>query len=157
MTVRGTFLWIHVAFGALWIGTALCFVLAAAVLDSENGERHEFAMRAAPAINRIGLAAAIVVITTGLGNIWMAGRLTDFHFRPEFVHLLEGKVLLYVVMVIALYASFRTASNLNGGMPREGAMRAVATETARLMRFQLMTALSGAVALALGLWLAGSQ
>jgi uncharacterized membrane protein len=155
MTVRGTFLWLHVAFGALWIGAALCFVLAAAVLDSESGERREFAIRAAPAINRIGLAAAIVVITTGLGNIWMAGRLTDFHFRPEFMHLLEGKVLLYAIMVIALYASFRSESNLSG-IHREGPVRAAAAETGRLTRFHLVTALSGAVALALGLWLAGT-
>ncbi len=155
MTVRGTFLWLHVAFGALWIGAAICFVLAAAVLDSESGERHEFAVRAAPAVNRISLAAAIIVITTGLSNIWLAGRLTDFRFRPEFVRLLEGKVLLYAMMVIALYASFRAASNLSGAH-REGRARAVAAETGRLTRFHFVTALSGAVALALGLWLAGT-
>ncbi|HTW86606.1 MAG TPA: hypothetical protein VMD75_01250 [Candidatus Binataceae bacterium] len=156
MTLRGTFLWIHVVFGTLWIGSALCFVLAAAVLDSESGERREFAIRAAPVINRIGLVAAVVVITSGLGNIWMAGRLTDFHFRPEFVDLLEGKVLLYGIMAVALYASFRAAAKLSGGIEGEGAMRADAIETGRLARFHLVTALSGALALMLGLWLAGS-
>ena len=155
MTVRGVLLWIHVAFGALWIGAALCFVLAAAVLDSESGERPEFALRAAPAINRVGLVAAIIVVLTGLGNIWMAGRLTDFHFRPEFIRLLEGKVLLYAMMVVALCASFQAESNMSRAH-LEGRARAVSAQTGRLTRFHLMTALCGAVALALGLWLAGT-
>jgi len=153
--MRGVFLWIHVAFGALWIGAALCFVLAAAVLDAEGGERHEFALRAAPAINRIGLTAAIIVVLTGLGNIWMVGRLTNFHFRPEFIRLLEGKVLLYATMVVALWASFRAESNMRSAN-REGLTPGVNAETGRLTRFHLAIALCGIVALALGLWLAGT-
>jgi hypothetical protein len=155
MTVRGTFLWIHVAFGMLWVGAALCFVLAAAVVGSAGDERREFAMRAAPAINRIGLTAATIVIITGLANLWMAGRLTNFHFRPAFVHLLEGKVLLYFTMVAALYGSFRAESNLSGAY-REGRAGAVSAQTGRLARLYVVTALCGAAALALGLWLAGT-
>lgn len=155
MTLRGVVLWIHVAFGALWIGAALCFVLAAAVLDSESGERSEFAIRAAPAINRVSLTAAIIVILTGLSNIWMAGRLANFHFRPEFVRLLESKVLLYAIMVVALSASFRAASNLSSAY-REGRAPVVTAQTGRLTRFHFVTALCGVVALALGLWLAGT-
>jgi hypothetical protein len=155
MTLRGALLWTHVAFGALWIGAALCFVLATAVLDRDNGERDEFSARAAPTINRLGLAAAVVVILSGLGNLWTLGISPGFRIRPAFTDILEGKVVLYAIMVIALWASLRAAAKLAAAR-RDGQARELATQTGRLARFNLVTVVCGATALALGLWLAGS-
>ena len=155
MTLRGALLWTHVAFGALWIGAALCFVLAAAVLDRENGERDEFSVRAAPAINRVGLAAAVIVIVTGLGNLWTLGISPGFRIRPDFVRILEGKLVLYAIMVIALWASLRAATELIAAR-RDGRAPELARQTGRLARFNLVMAVCGAAALSLGLWLAGT-
>ncbi len=155
MTLRGALLWTHVAFGALWIGAALCFVLAAAVLDQENGERDEFSVRAAPAINRVGMAAAVIVILTGLGNLWTLGISPGFRIRPGFVRILEGKLVLYAIMVIALWASLRAASKLIAAR-RDGRAPELALQTGRLAGFNLVMAVCGAVALSLGLWLAGT-
>jgi hypothetical protein len=155
MTLHGALLWTHVAFGALWIGAALCFVLAAAVLDRESGERDEFAVRAAPTINRLGMAAAVIVILTGLANLWTLGISPGFRIQPDFLRLLEGKLVLYSIMVIALWASLRAATKLIAAR-RDGLARELPVQTGRLARFNLVMAVCGAVALALGLWLAGT-
>ncbi len=155
MTLRGALLWIHVSLGALWIGAALSFVLAAIVLDAKSGERHEFAVRAAPAIGRVGLTAAIIVLLTGLANLWTLGTSRDFHFRPQFLGILEGKLVLYALMVLALWGSLRAAARL-GAARRAGRSREITIETGRLVRFNVVMALGGAMALVLGLWLAGT-
>ncbi|SRR5579875_1118904 len=155
MTLRGALLWIHVALGALWIGAALSFVLAAAVLDSGTGERQEFAARAAPAIGRVSLAAGVIVLLTGLGNIWTLGTSTAFHFRPQFLRILEGKITVYALMIIALFGALRASSKLVDAR-REGRSCETVIETGRLARFNLVMVLGGAIAMALGLWLAGT-
>jgi hypothetical protein len=130
-------------------------VLAAAVLDSKSGEREEFAVRAAPAIGRVSLTAAVIVLLTGLGNIWTLGTSTDFHFRPQFLRLLEGKIIVYALMIIALFGALRASSKLVVAR-REGRPRETATQTGRFARFNFVMVLGGAIALALGLWLAGT-
>lgn len=156
MTIRGAFLWLHVAGGAIWIGACLCFVLAAAVLDAESGERSEFAIRAAPAINRIGLVAAITVILTGLGNLWVAGQARSYRFGPEFVHLLQIKLALYAIMALATWAAFRADAQVKLRPPQfDGRSGASAALTSRLALLYLAVAGCGGIALVLGLWLAG--
>ncbi|MBF6569029.1 MAG: hypothetical protein IVW54_09150 [Candidatus Binataceae bacterium] len=156
MTLRGAFLWLHVAGGAIWIGACLCFVLAAVVLDAESGERSEFAMRAAPAINQIGLVAAITVILTGLGNLWIAGQTRSYRFAPEFVHLLQIKLALYAIMALATWAAFRADSQMRLPPQPDGRSGAITTRISRLTLLYLATAGCGGVALVLGLWLAGA-
>ena len=155
MTLRAAMLWIHVGLGALWIGAALSFVLAAAALDTQSGERHEFAVRAAPAIGRVGLVAAVIVLLTGFGNLWMLGLGPGFHFRPQFLGILEGKLVLYALMVLALWGALRAATRLTAAR-REGRPREITLETGRLTRYNFVMAVGGAAALALGLWLAGT-
>lgn len=155
MTLRSAFLWIHVLGGALWIGGSACFALAAAALESDSKERREFAIGAAVPINRLNLGVAIVVLISGIMNLWFVDHLRHFALPRAFTYVLAGKLLLYVLMVVTLGG----ALGVEGALKRAhagGDFTTVAAKTGRLVTFYLLTVIMGALALGLGLWLAGT-
>ena len=58
---------VHVLCGVLWVGTCASFILAASAMNRESDEWREFALKAAPRINRINLVLACAIPLTGSG------------------------------------------------------------------------------------------
>lgn len=144
--LRTVILWIHVLCGAAWVAVSLSFVLAAGA--STEDERAGLAARVAPALNRLNLAAIVVLPLSGIANLAYVARDRHYKLPTAFVEVLGAKVVLLVAMAAALAIAWGTAARL-GAAGSGGAER-------RLMRIYGAMAGLGAVALMLGLWLAGS-
>ena len=148
MMLRIAFLWIHVLGGALWVAVSLSFVLAAGA--STEAERAGFAARVAPRLNRLNLAAIVLLPLSGIANLFYVARARRFSLPPAFVAVLSFKLLLWCGMAAALAVAWGAATGLGAGA-RGGARR-----LRWLLRLYGAMAAMGAVALMLGLWLAGS-
>lgn len=149
--IRTVILWIHAIGGAAWIGACVCFLLAAGAMGLDNDEGHGFARRVAPSINRIGLAAMLLIVVTGLVNIFLAGSERGYHFSSVFVAVLCAKIAILIVMFLLLIASLRAEVDLDSPDP------AALTRTLwRMLYFDGAIAAVGALAMILGLWLLGS-
>jgi hypothetical protein len=144
--LRTTILWIHVLCGAAWVAVSLSFMLAAGATTQD--ERADFAARVAPALNRLNLAAIAILPLSGIANLAYVARERHYKLPPAFVEVLGAKVMLLCAMAAALAIAWRTAARLGAG-GSGGAER-------RLMGVYGAMAALGAVALMLGLWLAGS-
>jgi uncharacterized membrane protein len=144
---------IHVLCGVLWVGSCASFILAASALNRESGEWREFALKAAPRINRINLALACMVPLTGLGNLYFAGRARHFRFPAPFVELLSAKVVLFFAMAVALAAAWSAEAAM---IQPNGNSAVSLAASRRLVRLYGITVAMGATALALGLWLSGT-
>ncbi|HZO81885.1 MAG TPA: hypothetical protein VFB33_09325 [Candidatus Binataceae bacterium] len=136
-----TILWIHVLCGALWVAVSLSFVLAAAA--TADGEREAFAARVAPKLNRLNLVAIALLPLTGVANLVYVGRGHHFRYPPAFAGVLSVKLVLLCGMAVALGVAWSAATDRARGARR------------LLWLYGAMAAM-GAVALMLGLWLAGS-
>lgn len=134
-------LWVHVLCGALWLAVNLSFVLAASA--TADGERAAFAARVAPKLNRLNLAAIVLLPLTGIGNLLYVGRAHHFRLPAAFAEVLSAKLLLLCGMAVALGVAWGAAGDRTRGAQR------------LLWLYGAMAAM-GAVALMLGLWLAGS-
>ena len=145
--LRTAFLWIHVLCGAIWVAVSLSFVLAAGA--STETERAGFASRVAPVLNRLNLAAIALLPLSGIANLIFVAREHHFRLPAAFVEVLGAKLLLLCGMAAALAIAWGTAARLGSDAP--GARRA-----RRLLWLYGAMAAMGAVALMLGLWLAGS-
>ncbi len=148
--LRTTFLWIHVLCGAIWVAVSLSFVLAAGA--STETEHEGFAARVAPVLNRLNLAAIVLLPLSGIANLIFVAREHQFKLPAAFVEVLGAKLLLLCGMAAALAIAWGTAARLGSGAP-PGASNA--SERRLLWLYGAMAAM-GAVALMLGLWLAGS-
>jgi putative copper export protein len=144
--LRTTLLWIHVLCGAAWVIASLSFVLAAG--GSTGNERTELAARVAPVLNRLNLAAIAILPLTGIANLVFVVREHHFRLPTGFVAVLGAKLLLLCAMAAALALAWGTVAKLDSAAPAEG-------ERWLLWTYGAMAA-CGAVALMLGLWLAGS-
>ncbi|HVB80449.1 MAG TPA: hypothetical protein VNE82_10970 [Candidatus Binataceae bacterium] len=144
--LRITFLWIHVLCGALWVAVSLSFVLAAGA--STENERAGFAARVAPVLNRLNLVALAILPLSGIANLIYVAREHHFRLPAAFVEVLSAKLLLLCGMATALAMAWGAAAKLGSGAAGEGERRL-------LWLYGAMAAM-GAVALMLGLWLAGS-
>lgn len=151
LAVRTVILWIHALAGAAWVAAAGGFVIAEAAMGSEEDERRAFAQRAASPINRLGVAAVVVLVATGVVNLILAAAVRARPFSRQFITVLGIKVGLLVAMCLALWAAFRAERRLNDSSPRD-AQRAVV----RLMGLNGAIVVMGAAALVLGLWLLGT-
>jgi hypothetical protein len=134
-------LWIHVLCGALWLAVSLSFVLA--VSATADGERATFAARVAPKLNRLNLVAIVLLPLTGVANIFYVGRAHHFRYPVAFAEVLGAKLLLLCGMAVALGVAWGAATDRIRG-------------ARRLLWLYGAMAVMGAVALMLGLWLAGS-
>jgi hypothetical protein len=144
--LRTTLLWIHVLCGAVWVVASLSFVLAAGA--STGNERTELAARVAPVLNRLNLAAIVVLPLSGIGNLIFVAREHRFRLPTGFLAVLGAKLLLLCAMAAALALAWGTAAKFDSGAMAEGERR--------LLWLYGAMAACGAVALMLGLWLAGS-
>lgn len=152
-TLRAAMLWLHVLCGVTWVGTSAAFVLAASSMAVDSVEWRDFALRAAPRINRLNFAAAALIPLTGIGNLFGAAMTRKGPFPPAFMGILSLKVTIYFVMAILLSAAVGAERRM-----REAAAAADGLEAAarRLVRLYATIAGCGVAALGLGLWLAGT-
>jgi hypothetical protein len=144
-------LWLHVAAGSWWILTSVTIAVAGAVVSPQSAEGREFGLRVVPKLNRVNAGAAAILLTTGIVNIIGAARDRRFNFSPAFTRTLAVKAGLYVVMLAALIASMRAERELR----REDQSASNAAGAMRLVACSAVTALAGAGAMMLGVWLAG--
>ncbi len=147
---RTVILWVHALGGAGWIGACVCFLLAAGAMGIDTGEGRAFARRVAPAINRIGLAATVLIVATGMVNFVLAGAERNYHFSSVFVGVLCAKIALLLVMFMLVIASFRAEGRLDEGGD------ALVRTIRRILALDGAIAAAGALAMILGLWLLGS-
>ena len=148
-------LWVHVLAGALWIGASAALVLAALALGSGADERRDFATRVAPRIGWFCAGAAAIVLVSGAFNFLLAGIARGFKISTAFDAILAAIIALYIAMCAALGVAIRTAAVIRAVLAR-GRDVAVAGAIRRMMRSHGAIAILGALALVLGLWLAGS-
>ena len=143
--LRIAILWIHVLCGALWVAVSLSFVLAAGA--TAEAERAAFSARVAATLNRLNLAAIVLLPLSGIGNLYYVGRAHHFHYRAAFIEVLGAKLLLLCGMAAALGVAWAAAASFGAPAPNG---------TRRLLWLYGAMAAMGAVALLLGLWLSGS-
>ena len=149
MMIRSIFLWIHVLCGAIWVAVSLSFVLAAGA--STETERAGFASRVAPVLNRINLAAIVILPLTGIANLIFVARERISAFpRPSWRCSARR-------WCCSVGWRSRWVGMGSGGAAGLRARHAASNvgERRLLWLYSAMTAM-GAVALMLGLWLAGS-
>jgi uncharacterized membrane protein len=154
MVIRSVVLWIHVLCGVTWVGTCASFLLAASAMTAESDEWREFALRAAPRINRINVVPALLVPMTGAGNLFSAALMRRTPFPPAFIGIIAMKVVIFFIMGVVLAASFAAERSMREGFA-ESTDRGV-TAARHLVRLYGTVAALGTVALGLGLWLAGT-
>jgi K+-transporting ATPase A subunit len=139
--LRDAILWVHVLCGALLTAVSLSFVFAASAIADD--ERAAFAKRVVPKINRLNLIAIILLPLTGLGNLFFVDRAHHFRLPAAFTELVSVKVVLLCGIAVALKMAWGAATDRS-------------RDTRRLLWLYGAMAAMGAVALMLGLWLAGS-
>jgi hypothetical protein len=150
--LRSALLLIHALCGALWVLASLCMALAGAssLMEGEAGE--DFARKVVPVLNWLASGAAVLLLCSGLGNLVVAGQARHFRFSSTFKEILGAKLTLFALMALALWTAWRVQARLlakHVSAPAGNAMKL-------LIGLAGATALLGAIALALGLWLVGS-
>lgn len=151
LAFRTVILWIHALAAGAWVGASACYVIAAGAVGVNDDEGRAFVRRVTPAINRVGVAAMLTVVGSGIINLMLAGAMRQFHFSQTFIAVLSAKIAIFLVMFVVLSASFRTARRLSGADTSE-----VARAGTRLLILNGAVVAMGAGALVLGLWLVGS-
>ncbi len=149
--MRITILWLHAVGGIAWVGAATVFVIAVGAVGLEDDEGVVLVRRIAPIVNRVGLAAMLFIVASGIINIYIAGLMRRFVFSNAFVGLLTLKIALLSAMYGVLAMSFRAQRQL-AATDQSQAHRAAL----RLMILNLAIIGLGAIALLIGLWLLGS-
>jgi hypothetical protein len=150
-SVRTTILWLHAVGGVVWIGAAAVFLIASSAVGIEDEEGVAMMRRVAPVINRIGLAAMLFIVVSGIVNIYIAGTMRRFAFSNTFVELLALKIAALSAMYVLLTLSWRAEANLASSDQSQ-----IRRAARRLMMFSLVIIGLGGIALLLGLWLLGS-
>jgi putative copper export protein len=151
LAIRTTILWIHAIGGVAWIGASACFVIVASVTGTDDEEGRAMIRRIASAIDRVGLAAFLFILLSGIVNLYIAGRMRSFLFSDTFIEVLAAKIGIYLAMFAILTASFRAEAKLQSPDATASA-RAIS----RLLLLNVAVMLLGATALLLGLWLLGA-
>ena len=148
--LRTAFLWIHVSCGALWIVVSLSFVLATGA--TAELERASFAARVAARFNRLNLIAIALLPFSGIANLSFVARAHHYRLPAAFVEVLGAKLALLCMMAGALAIAW----SVTGALAKEQSRGAADPRVRRLLWLYGAMALAGAVALMLGVWLAGS-
>jgi hypothetical protein len=148
-------LWTHAAAGAIWVGACACFVIAGLALGAGSVEQLNFVESAAPKIDLLGLAAAAVLLATGLINLMTAGISRGFAFSTTFVTVLAIKIVLFIVMIGVMTWSMRIGEVIRAVLGR-GRSDAVPGAMTRMVRAHVAIVAMGGIALMLGTWLMGS-
>lgn len=151
LALRTTILWIHAIGGVAWTGASACFVTVASVTGTEEEEGRAMIRRIAPVIDRVGLAAFLFILLSGIVNLYIAGLMRNFSFSDTFIEVLAAKIGIYLAMFAILTASFRAEAKLSSP-DAMASQRAIS----RLLLLNVAVMLLGATALLLGLWLLGA-
>ncbi len=148
------FLWIHVLSGAVWIGACACVAIAGSALAIGSDEFRDFVTRALPGLNRVSAISAAMLVVTGSARL--VAMMTTGGFAPStaFIEVLLIKVALFAAMVLGIAGSWREEAKLKSGSADSA--ESAAAPTRRLIALSGLTALLGATAMILGLWLVGS-
>jgi len=149
--MRTTILWLHAVGGVAWVGAAAVFVIASSAVGIEDEEGIAMIRRIAPVINRIGLAAMLFIVISGIVNIYIAGLMRHFAFSNAFIEILAAKIAALSAIYVLLTLSWRAEANLASSDQSQ-----IHRAARRLMVFNLGIIGLGATALLLGLWLLGS-
>jgi hypothetical protein len=96
-----------------------------------------------------------VVLFSGAANFVLAGIPRGFRFPAAFEVILAAKLALYIAMTAALGVALRTCAVVRAVLAR-GRDDALPAAVHRMLRSHGTAAILGALALVLGLWLAGS-
>src|ERR1700674_4943339 len=107
MALQTVLLWIHALSGVIWTGSCASFVLGASVLATGTEEWRDFASKAAPRLDRLNLVAAIMLLATGGVNLALIVPARHYVLSRAFATVLGAKIGLFVVMALALAASWR--------------------------------------------------
>ena len=148
-------LWTHAAAGAIWVGACACFVIAGLALSAGSVEQHNFATKAAPKIDVLGLVAAVVLLVTGFINLMTAGIARRFAFSTAFMTVLAIKISLFIIMIMVMTWSMRIGAVIRAVVDR-GRSDAVPGAMTRMVRAHIAIVAMGGIALMLGTWLMGS-
>jgi len=148
-------LWIHAGAGAIWIGACACFVIAGLALTPGSAEQRNFAVSAAPKIDRLAMLAAGLLFLTGLLNLTEAGLWRHLAFSTAFITILAIKVGLFIAMVSAMHWSMRIAAAMRAAIER-GGIDNLASAVNRMVKTHAVVVAMGSIALMLGLWLMGT-
>jgi putative copper export protein len=148
-------LWTHAAAGAVWVGACACFVIAGLALAGGSDEQRSFTFNAAPKIDTLGLAAAAILLVTGLFNLMTAGISRRFAFSTAFMTVLAIKIALFIVMILVMTWSMRIGAAIRAVLER-GRADAVPGAMRRMVRAHIAIVAMGGIALILGTWLMGS-
>ena len=148
-------MWIHAAAGAVWIGACACFVIAGLALAPRLDEQRNFAISAAPKIDRLAILSAALLFLTGLANLASAGISRRFAFPTAFMIVLAIKIALFIVMITMMRSSMKIGAVIRSVVAR-GRTDAVPGAMSRMVKAHAAIVAMGAVALMLGLWLMGT-
>ena len=148
-------LWTHAAAGAIWVGACACFVIAGLALSAGSVEQRNFATNAAPKIDVLGLAAAVVLLVTGFINLMTAGMARRFAFSTAFMTVLAIKIALFIIMIVVMTWSMRLGAVIRAVVAR-GRTDALPGAMTRMVRAHIAIVAMGGMALILGTWLMGS-
>ncbi len=148
-------LWTHAVAGALWIGASACFVIAGVALEPQRVEQRNFVAKAAPIIERFGLAAAAVLFATGLVNFITVLIARRFALSAQFAIVLSVKVVIFIMMATMLSRAMRMGASIRALMSKDRTDTLPAAVNRMVRSHSAITAM-GAVALVLGLWLMGT-
>jgi len=149
--MRTTILWLHAIGGVAWVGAAAMFVIASSAVSLEDDEGLAMVRRIAPAINRIGLAALLFIVISGIVNIYIAGLMRNFAFSNAFIELLALKIAALSAMYVLLTLSWRAEASLASSDQSQ-----IHRAARRLISYNVAIIGLGATALLMGLWLLGS-
>ena len=138
-------LWIHAICGGTWVAASAAFVIAGLALEDGSDEQRNFVAKVAPRIDGLAIAAASVLVLSGMMNLAFAAASQRFRFSPQFDVVLGAKIAILILMLIALGAAVR-ARRL--GEPT-GAISG-------MVRYHGAIVILGGLALLLGLWLMGT-
>jgi hypothetical protein len=153
--LSGAILWLHVLCGVSWVGAAASFVLALVALAGQEYERRDFAVRVAPRLNRLCLSCAILLPLTGVANLAFAAEQHGGTLPPEFIGIVSVKLGLYALMAWMLWRAMERAAVISRVPPGASDQDDHAATLRGLVRLYGLMIAAGAVALLMGLWLAG--
>jgi len=147
-------LWIHVLSGAVWIGACACVAIAGSALAVGSAEFRDFVTRALPGLNRVSAISAVTLVFTGTARL--VAMMTTGGFTPSaaFIEVLLIKVALFAAMMVGIAGSWRAEAALKS--VSADSEESAAAPMRRLIAVSGLTALMGATAMILGLWLVGS-
>jgi hypothetical protein len=153
--LRNVILWLHAGSGAIWIAACACFVIAGLALEDGTAEQRSFARTGVMRINQLAIAAASILLITGAVNIATAAEQRHYHLRVSFMIVLFIKIGIFILMVAALGAAWRTAALTRQTFAHDNEA-AIPGAIRRMVRAHFAIVALGSVALVLGLWLVGS-